>query len=256
MARLPTAGSDSGVWGNILNDYLLQAHKPDGTLKDGSVTESQLATPVQAKLNHPPNAVLLNGDQTISGDKTFQDVVRAKVFVLDNTVDSSMNSRLILGGGAYPGIGIDSGPGTSPIVRFASDPSTGSIILKYVGSTGGSFSVYSSFTTSTSAFSIDQNELATFSGAVTVPALKLTGGSPAAGKVLTSDSAGNASWQLPSPQQATTTIGSLFEPIVGTIPTSEIVQDKIVTTTTISIQVIMVVSPVLSGIQIASIRKR
>lgn len=35
----------------------------------------------------------------------------------------------------------------------------------------------------------------TFTGTATTPALKVTGGSPAAGKVLTSDSAGNATWQ-------------------------------------------------------------
>lgn len=226
VARLPIAGSDSGVWGDILNGYLLQAHKQDGTLKDGSVGETQLAEPVQTKLNNPPNALLLSGDQTVDGDKTFQDVVRAKVFVLDNTVDSTMNSRLILGGGPYPGIAIDGGPGTQPSVQFASDPSVGSMVLRYVGPTGGSFSVFSSFTATTSAFSIDQNELATFSGAVTAPALKLTGGSPAAGKILTSDSAGNATWQPPLAQQATATLGSLFDPIIGTFPVSEIVQDS------------------------------
>lgn len=31
MARLPKPGSDVNVWGEILNDYLLKQHKPDGT---------------------------------------------------------------------------------------------------------------------------------------------------------------------------------------------------------------------------------
>jgi hypothetical protein len=35
----------------------------------------------------------------------------------------------------------------------------------------------------------------TFTGTVTTPALKVTGGTPAAGNVLTSDSSGNATWQ-------------------------------------------------------------
>jgi hypothetical protein len=43
MARLPNPGGDSGNWGDILNDYLLQVHKADGTLKDDSVTSAQLA---------------------------------------------------------------------------------------------------------------------------------------------------------------------------------------------------------------------
>jgi len=33
MARLPQPGKDNGTWGNILNDYLSQAHNSDGALK-------------------------------------------------------------------------------------------------------------------------------------------------------------------------------------------------------------------------------
>lgn len=51
MARLPQPGGDNGNWGDILNDYLLQAHKNDGTLKDGSVARGQLATAVQTELD-------------------------------------------------------------------------------------------------------------------------------------------------------------------------------------------------------------
>lgn len=43
MARLPVPGSDSGAWGDILNDFLTQIHKADGTLKDGVVTASAIA---------------------------------------------------------------------------------------------------------------------------------------------------------------------------------------------------------------------
>ena len=42
MSRLPKPGSDQGKWGEILNDYLSQSHKADGTLKDGSVGTTQL----------------------------------------------------------------------------------------------------------------------------------------------------------------------------------------------------------------------
>ena len=34
MARLPQPGADSGRWGEILNEYLLQSHTSDGSLKD------------------------------------------------------------------------------------------------------------------------------------------------------------------------------------------------------------------------------
>lgn len=41
--RLPTPGGDEGLWGQILNEYLMAAHKTDGTLKDNIVTASTIA---------------------------------------------------------------------------------------------------------------------------------------------------------------------------------------------------------------------
>ncbi|USN97118.1 MAG: hypothetical protein H6797_00725 [Candidatus Nomurabacteria bacterium] len=62
MSRLPVPGGDSGTWGAILNDFLSQAHNPDGTLKDtvvtttsiadGTITESKLDNATQTKLNN------------------------------------------------------------------------------------------------------------------------------------------------------------------------------------------------------------
>lgn len=37
MARLPKPGSDSGTWGDILNDFLDESHNLDGSLKSSSV---------------------------------------------------------------------------------------------------------------------------------------------------------------------------------------------------------------------------
>ncbi|MDB5185213.1 MAG: hypothetical protein JWN38_1021 [Candidatus Saccharibacteria bacterium] len=71
--RLPIPGSDDGQWGNILNDFLSQAHNADGSLSssavtaagaytkpgggvptgdiaDGAVTQAKLASSVQATL--------------------------------------------------------------------------------------------------------------------------------------------------------------------------------------------------------------
>ncbi len=39
-SRLPTPGSDDGTWGDILNDFLSQAHNTDGSLKP--LTQSQI----------------------------------------------------------------------------------------------------------------------------------------------------------------------------------------------------------------------
>lgn len=64
MARLPHPGSDNGVWGDILNDFLLREHAADGALKirsDGTlnayyqkpgtgIPKSDLASAVQTEL--------------------------------------------------------------------------------------------------------------------------------------------------------------------------------------------------------------
>ena len=42
MPRLPKPGGDTGNWGQILNDYLRQAHTDTGSLKTNSVGSSQL----------------------------------------------------------------------------------------------------------------------------------------------------------------------------------------------------------------------
>src|SRR6266536_4364998 len=62
MSRLPDPGSDNGVWGNILNDFLAVEHNTDGTLRStGSLA---------AKAND--NAVVhLSGNESIAGVKTF-----------------------------------------------------------------------------------------------------------------------------------------------------------------------------------------
>ncbi|QQS19263.1 hypothetical protein IPL68_03430 [Candidatus Saccharibacteria bacterium] len=69
-SRLPTPGGDDGTWGAILNDYLAQAHKTDGTLKDDVVTAAALA----------PGAVTATGvaDATISEAK-LDGALQAKV---------------------------------------------------------------------------------------------------------------------------------------------------------------------------------
>lgn len=51
MARLPIPGSDQGSWGQILNDYLSQAHGADGNIKPGAVSEAHLDSATAAKLN-------------------------------------------------------------------------------------------------------------------------------------------------------------------------------------------------------------
>jgi hypothetical protein len=42
--RLPTPGSDNGTWGDILNDFLVQAHNADGSLQDGIITDAKISS--------------------------------------------------------------------------------------------------------------------------------------------------------------------------------------------------------------------
>lgn len=53
MARLPQPGGDAGSWGEILNDYLSQSHKADGTLKENVIAEAQLAPSLLQKIDNP-----------------------------------------------------------------------------------------------------------------------------------------------------------------------------------------------------------
>jgi hypothetical protein len=83
MARLPQPGADNGTWGDILNDFLLQAHTTGGVLKPGSVSQSQLDSSVQAKLD-------AGGVSSVNGQTGVVTVTQADVGLsnVDNTSDT------------------------------------------------------------------------------------------------------------------------------------------------------------------------
>lgn len=81
MARLPTPGSDSGTWGNILNDYLAQALAADGTLKANSVGSTQLMDNAVTSASIAPNTV----DATIIADGSITEIL------LDASVQAKLN---------------------------------------------------------------------------------------------------------------------------------------------------------------------
>lgn len=82
MARLPTPGGDSGNWGDILNEYLSQSLKPNGNLKDNSVTGSALAP------NSVTNAALASNavNATIIQDGSVTEAL------LDNSLKAKLNA--------------------------------------------------------------------------------------------------------------------------------------------------------------------
>jgi hypothetical protein len=65
MTRLPKVGGDSGTWGDVLNDFLAQAHDDDGTLKTDTVGAPQLkptsVTSAAIADGHVTEAKLANG---------------------------------------------------------------------------------------------------------------------------------------------------------------------------------------------------
>jgi hypothetical protein len=65
MSRLPTPGADKDTWGEILNDYLSQAHKADGTLKDNSVKATTISDNVITN-NHISSAAAISQSKIVS----------------------------------------------------------------------------------------------------------------------------------------------------------------------------------------------
>jgi len=61
MPRLPKPGGDEGRWGEILNEYLLQAHRPSGALKPGAVSETSLTTALKDKIEQGVGATGASG---------------------------------------------------------------------------------------------------------------------------------------------------------------------------------------------------
>jgi hypothetical protein len=70
MARLPTPGKDAGNWGNILNDFLSQAHAADGSLKPVSSIADGAITPTKTDggFERTANKGIANGYAALGSD--------------------------------------------------------------------------------------------------------------------------------------------------------------------------------------------
>jgi hypothetical protein len=140
MARLPTPGQDDGVWGSVLNDFLVQSHNVDGTLKLSAVSASGAATDVTVVHN--------TGNESISGTKTFQasPVVPTPTLGTHATtktyVDSAVSAGAPDASSTIKGIlqlaGDLAGTASAPTVpALASKVSTSTVITAGTGLTGG-----------------------------------------------------------------------------------------------------------------------
>lgn len=97
MARLPQPGGDKNQWGDILNNFLIQAHNPDGTLKPISVDDiTGLGTAATKDIDT---------DGTLAADSNSliptQKAVKTKIDGL---------SGLFVPMVAFPGASVDVGP--------------------------------------------------------------------------------------------------------------------------------------------------
>jgi len=107
MARLPQPGTDDGVWGNILNDYLQVSLKADGTVRDDVITAAQVQ------------------DNSLTGSQLQNDTINP---IKLNAVDSPSNGEVLAynnsqfewvaqAGGSVP----DASGATKGIVKLSGD---------------------------------------------------------------------------------------------------------------------------------------
>jgi len=64
MARLPISGQDSGEWGNVLNDFLMQSHTSAGALTAAAV--SNAGAILSSQMGAAGGVASLNGSGLLS----------------------------------------------------------------------------------------------------------------------------------------------------------------------------------------------
>ncbi len=90
MARLPQPGGDAGNWGEILNEYLLQAHATDGSLKQDTVGAAQL------KPNAVTNAAIVPGSITNDSISTNATIAQNKIANLSSDLSSKATDTTVV----------------------------------------------------------------------------------------------------------------------------------------------------------------
>lgn len=119
MSRLPTSGADAGQWGDILNDFLVQAHKPDGTLKDDSVGTAQLVDDAIGTAQLADNSIT---SAQLAGSSVQTAAMADSAVATTKFADSSVTSAKLA-----PGVVLGSGPvadGAVTTTKLADDAVT------------------------------------------------------------------------------------------------------------------------------------
>ena len=107
MSRLPIPGSDDGLWGTVLNDFLGVEHNSDGSLKaSGSLsTKADNTTTVHT-----------TGDQNVTGIKTFASSPLVPTPTTNGQAANKSYVDGVVGAGAP-----DASPTTKGIVQLTND---------------------------------------------------------------------------------------------------------------------------------------
>ena len=177
MAQLPTPGGDDGIWGDILNEFLLVSHNPDGTLLGSAITG---AGGVASVNTITPQS---NGNVTLTPSNIG--AVSSNAVGAANGVAGLNSSTLVpttqLGTGTASSSTFLRGDGTWDAPPSASDATTSSPgIVQLDGDLGGT-------ATSPTVTGIQGNEVAT--------------GTPGNGQVLTYNTT-SSKWTATTPSSA------------------------------------------------------
>lgn len=98
MTRLPIPGSDDGIWGNLLNEFLSVAHDSGGSLKSGSITNATVADSAGISQSKIANLISdlagvmhLSGTETVTGAKNFTGALTKDGNAVVITTDSRLS---------------------------------------------------------------------------------------------------------------------------------------------------------------------
>jgi hypothetical protein len=146
-ARLPTPGSDDGTWGAILNEYLSQVHKADGTLKDNIVTTTAIAPGAVDETALAPtggtDGQVLAKDSASPSGMSWQTAVGGTVADASTTAKGIVQLTGDLGGTAtaptVPGL---AGKANTTHTHAATDITSGTLAASVLGSGTASSTTY------------------------------------------------------------------------------------------------------------------
>jgi hypothetical protein len=176
MSRLPVPGSDDGVWGDVLNDFLSVEHNADGTLKkDSLITGAEQTTNKGVAGGYAP----LDG----SGKVPVSNLPPASGGTLAGDSDVAISS-----------------PANGQVLTYNSGSSKWANLAAPVISVAGKTGIVTLAEADVSGLTTDLgNKVAkagdTMTGKLVVPSFQVTGGAGTSGQVLTADVSGNATWQ-------------------------------------------------------------